>query len=129
MERRQKIEEDEGMSYDQFSAMEMGWKWKHPIPMKEPLLLFMAANVLVAIHQWISAFKLKIIFGGICGMVSITLLLFIYWTYCCARTQYSLSVGIALSQPRAFFVRWHLPPFMARRDPVLSRVFAFTFSF
>ena len=81
MERRQKIEEDEGMSYEQFSAMEMGWKWKHPIPMKEPLLLFMAANVLVAIHQWISAFKLKIIFGGICGMVSITLLLFIYWTY------------------------------------------------
>jgi len=69
------------MSYEQFSAMEMGWKWKHPIPMKEPLLLFMAANVLVAIHQWISAFKLKIIFGGICGMVSITLLLFIYWTY------------------------------------------------
>jgi len=81
VERRQKIEEDEGMSYEQFSAMEMGWKWKHPIPMKEPLLLFMAANVLVAIHQWISAFKLKIIFGGICGMVSITLLLFIYWTY------------------------------------------------
>ena len=81
MERRQKIEEDEGMSYEQFSAMEMGWKWKHPIPMKEPLLLFMAANVLVAIHQWISAFKLKIIFGGICGMVSITLLLFIYWTF------------------------------------------------
>jgi hypothetical protein len=81
VERRQKIEEDEGMSYEQFSAMEMGWKWKHPIPMKEPLLLFMAANVLVAIHQWISAFKLKIIFGGICGMVSITLLLFIYWTF------------------------------------------------